>query len=209
MRVRKVFLFRHLPTVSDDDPLRGTLLSGPELVHEDLSPHVGPVRSWLQSAISGRPFSVLRRDDSLRCVETARAIAAAVGCHDVRLSEALRPRHWGAWAGRPWSDVAEYLGGLKKTDRRKFRPPGGESWHQLDSRVRPVLWHSIDVGEGNIGFVSHMSTIRAMLACMIGPEDSLKVSLDPGGFIEIEPVEEGGWAIVGDGIRNPPKPSGP
>jgi broad specificity phosphatase PhoE len=203
--VNRIFFFRHLPTVSDDDPASGTLLSGPELDAEPLSSRAEEVGNWIRGQISGRCISVIRRDDSVRCVLTAARIAHAVSCYDIRSAEmALHPRRWGALTGKRWADVEPILSSMNMSQRRKYRPDGGESWMDVEGRLRRPLLSCISSGEGNIAFVSHHSIVRVGAGILVGPKAATEVSVRPGGFVELVRAEHrGDWKI--HRIENPPE----
>jgi broad specificity phosphatase PhoE len=202
--VNRIVLFRHLPTVSDDDPRRGTLLSGPELDGEPLSPRAEAISRWMRGRLGGRAFTTIRRDESVRCVLSAIHLADATACDDIRAAEkALRPRRWGALAGHRWSDVEPILAAKTPTARRKYRPDGGESWMDVEARLRPPLFNFIGHGQGNIAIVSHQSVLRVALGILVGFKEAIGTAVSPGGFVELEHADtEAGWSIAR--VENPP-----
>jgi probable phosphoglycerate mutase len=82
-------------------------------------------------------------------VETAR-IAFDGRNLDARLLPGLRERNLGAWEGRLWKEVAESVPeeALIYKKEPAFRPPGGESWHELQARMTAALQQILSAHPG-------------------------------------------------------------
>lgn len=95
---------------------------------------------------------------ALRCRQTAQALA-------------LEPEHlpdlweqdFGAWE-QPGIRIPD-LGPLPLAELAAHRPPGGESFLDMASRVQPVL----RTARGRTAIIAHAGTARAALAMVIGP----------------------------------------
>lgn len=192
----RILLFRHLPTVSDDDPELGTLLSGPSQDLEDLSPRAEAIGNWLRGgALGGRKIDVIHHDSSVRCVRSAKIVADIVVCLSVFQEDfALRPRRWGNLTGHRWEEVAQVLAGKSIGDRRRYRPPNGESWMDVERRLRAPLVRLVDGGSRSVAIFSHNSIVRIAVGLLVGFEAAVELDLNPGGFVEI--ARDGlGWKI--------------
>ena len=192
----RIFLFRHLPTVSDDDSSLGTLLSGPDQDAEKLSPRADAIGNWLRGGtLGGRKIDVIHHDSSVRCVRSSEIVAGVVGCLNVLQEDrALRPRRWGDLTGHRWEEVAQVLAQKSIRDRRRYCPPNGESWMDVERRLRAPLMKFVNSGAKSIGVVSHKSIIRIAVGLLVSFEAAVELDLNPGGFVEI--VRDGlGWKI--------------
>jgi broad specificity phosphatase PhoE len=196
-----MLLIRHLPTVSDDDPKTRTLLSGPELDDERLSPRAEPVGAWMRGVLGGRRVERIRHDSSVRCVLTATHVSHATGCHDIFEDPALRPRRWGALAGHPWAELEDIFKGMSLNDRRSYRPSGGQSWMDLEGVVMPAVHKYLGSTSGTVAIVSHLSVLRVIVGGAVGYREALETQVDPGGFADLA-FEGGRWVV--EKITNPP-----
>jgi broad specificity phosphatase PhoE len=192
----RILLFRHLPTVSDDDPELGTLLSGPGQDPEELSPRADAIGNWLRGgALGGRKIDVIHHDSSVRCVRSAEIVAGVVGCMNVFQEDfALRPRRWGDLTGHRWEEVAQVLAQKSIRDRRRYCPPNGESWMDVERRLRGPLMKFVGSGAKSVAVFSHKSIIRIAVGLLIGLDAAVGLDLNPGGFVEIV-RDELGWKI--------------
>ena len=92
-----------------------------------------------------------------RAVETATAIATALGC-GVEVEARLVEMDYGEWDQRSFGDLpAEDLARWRKD--ATFAPPGGESLIAVGARVGP--WCASLVGGPTVIAVSHVSPIKA------------------------------------------------
>ncbi len=92
-----------------------------------------------------------------RAVETATAIATALGC-GVEVEDRLVEMDYGEWDERSFGDFpAEDLARWRRD--ASFAPPGGESLIDVGARVGP--WCASLVGVETVIAVSHVSPIKA------------------------------------------------
>ena len=97
-----------------------------------------------------------------RALETARILGLTPE-PDERLIE----MDWGAWEGRRLADLRRELGEAMAANERRgldFRPSGGESPRDVQSRLGPLLQQ---VSEPTI-FVTHKGVLRALYALASG-----------------------------------------
>jgi probable phosphoglycerate mutase len=104
------------------------------------------------------PAAILS-SDLLRAFETATAIAAATGL-DLRATELLQERNFGALRGRAYDDLG--FDPLATTDA----PPGGESVAEFEARVARAFGEILAVRAalaGDLVVVTHGLVIRTLL----------------------------------------------
>lgn len=108
--------------------------------------------------------------DLVRCLETARIIGARCSMDPIALPE-LREVSLGAWEGKRFdavraADPHEFQRRGENID--DHRPPGGESFDDLQRRVWPVF---TNLGSGlhrSILMVTHAGVIRVLLCRLLG-----------------------------------------
>jgi alpha-ribazole phosphatase len=108
--------------------------------------------------------------DLTRCLETARIIAARCSLEPQALPE-LREISLGEWEGRRFDAV-------RAADPHEFqrrgeqiaehRPPGGESFNDLQHRVWPVFTKLASGAPQAILLVTHAGVIRVLLCRLLG-----------------------------------------
>lgn len=141
-----------------------------------------------------------------RTTQTAAAIAAAgLGMPEPVIEPELREQHFGDWQGMRydefWSD--------RDPDQNRFwlapaheRPPGGESFADLITRVAPAIDRVVDTHAGrDIVAVAHGGTIRAAAALALGlePENALRFAVDNLSITRIDHVRSptlDSWRVV-------------
>src|SRR6266702_6273723 len=73
-----------------------------------------------------------------RAVFTAEALANALDLPSIELS-GLEERSFGDWDNWEWPQIAAELDKLTTEERYAFVPPNGESWQQMEERLRTAL----------------------------------------------------------------------
>lgn len=109
------------------------------------------------------PYRVISSDLS-RCLRLARAIDP-----DALALPELREQHMGAWDGRTWADLtASDPAGTTAywDDYVHARPPGGESYGDLYTRV--TRWWDAQDLDGRVVLVTHIGVIRALFCHWLG-----------------------------------------
>lgn len=123
----------------------------------------------------------------VRCAELADQISTAHGSQPT-YHDGLKEMDFGVWEGLRWDDVPVDELNQWANDLLHARPHGGESVHQMQTRVLAVLeengaWHT----ERSTLVVTHAGVIRAVLD-HVGVRDAW-VTQTPYG---------GGWMISAD-----------
>jgi len=104
-----------------------------------------------------------------RSIETARPIAARVGC-DIEVRESLGEFHFGSWAGRNFTDLEGAEGWSEFNTRRSDgRAPGGESMSEVQNRILTELGRIRSCHpESTVAVVSHGDVLKAAIAHVLG-----------------------------------------
>ncbi|NCF35887.1 MAG: histidine phosphatase family protein [Gammaproteobacteria bacterium] len=100
----------------------------------------------------------------------ARQTAELLGLKDVLLEPALIEMNWGDWEGKILKPLRRKLGDSMRDNEsrgRDFRPPGGESPRQVQSRLRPWL-RQVAASERDSAAVVHKGIIRCIYALASG-----------------------------------------
>jgi probable phosphoglycerate mutase len=138
-----------------------------------------------------------------RCMRLAELIAASVGSAadvPVHAEPDLIECDFGAWEGLTFAEVSqrwpvELDAWLAST---RVAPPGGESFEEVDVRVRRAVarWHQ-RAPEGTVVVVSHVSPIKLILRDALAAGDALlhRLYLDPGGLSIVDMWPDGGVAV--------------
>jgi alpha-ribazole phosphatase len=107
--------------------------------------------------------------DLARAVESARILFNG-RTTDVRTCQELREIHLGAWDGLPRSYVRENhpdLWRARGVDPAGFRPPGGESFADLEQRVLPHIIRIVEESQGPVCIVTHAGVIRVLICRLL------------------------------------------
>ncbi len=102
----------------------------------------------------------------VRAVETARVLSGRAPEIDRRLIE----MDWGEWEGRRLADLRAELGEEMAANEAAgidFRPPGGESPREVQSRLRDWLTDVVEIGEPMVA-VAHHGVLRALFSMATG-----------------------------------------
>jgi alpha-ribazole phosphatase len=111
------------------------------------------------------PVELIITSPLQRTRQLAEHLAQARHCElhsDARLME----KHFGAWEGKAWDDIARSEIDAWAADISGHAPPGGESAQQLMRRVQTCLRDVTQLPQQNIALVAHGGSIRALLAQM-------------------------------------------
>lgn len=134
---------------------------------------------YLRSAF---PDALVISSPLTRAHQTASAVSA-----DVVVDERFIELDYGQWDGIALTDVDAQSWADWRADP-SFRPPGGETLVELDSRVRPALDEISDRAQhGHVIVVSHVSPIKSGItwALGVGPEVSWRCQLDRASICRI------------------------
>ena len=117
--------------------------------------------------LHGQPIEAIYASPAKRTLTTAQTLASTL---DLPIHErpALRERVFGIWEGLYFHEIeSAYPDEYRqwKTDKSGFKPEGGESIHDLSSRLQAELQNIINTHAGKtIAIVSHVGPIRAAVA---------------------------------------------
>lgn len=98
----------------------------------------------------------------LRARHTAEIIGDSLGLSVAVLPE-LSERDWGEWAGQTWDDIEAKLQTMDLAERYTFVPPKGESWQQMEERLRLALQKVSDSAVKVVAVVTHGGALRALM----------------------------------------------
>jgi probable phosphoglycerate mutase len=119
----------------------------------------------LRHDLTDVPFRRVYCRDLRRCRETARIIAGQQG-RSLRPLRTLREIALGAWDGLPMADIRRRHPGeyeRRGQDILAYRPPGGESFGDLQKRVLPTVLEVLQREQGPILMVGHAGVNRVVL----------------------------------------------
>jgi len=94
----------------------------------------------------------------------------SVKCLDIIIEKNLREKSWGIFEGKERKKFLDHPFFMIHSDidrRYKNRPPKGESHHDLELRVRPIIKKILESKNENILIVSHSGTIRTILRYLL------------------------------------------
>lgn len=125
--------------------------------------------AWWRERLRHIGFSRIVTSDLIRARETADIIA---GRNRQRIEPlaALREIHLGDWENRLFSEIQETAPELWSARGRNlggFRPPGGESFEDLQRRVVPVARNLFSENGENILMVAHAGVNRVILGDLL------------------------------------------
>lgn len=97
-----------------------------------------------------------------RAIETARIVGQPLGLKPTVITD-LRERNWGDWNGEPWSEIEAKIKDKTLNDRYTFVPPHGESWEQMEQRLKRAVDKVAQSAIGNVMIVTHGGALRAIV----------------------------------------------
>ena len=106
----------------------------------------------------------------------------------VQVDARLMEKHFGAWEGRAWDDIARCEVDAWAADIMGYAPKGGESAQQVLLRVKTFMQDITQLHQQNIALVTHGGTLRAILALLadIPLTDTLGWEIDYGAVIGVQ-----------------------
>ncbi|MDL9935552.1 histidine phosphatase family protein [Gordonia sp. ABSL1-1] len=202
--VRRLILLRHGQTEYN----AGSRMQGQ--LDTDLSDlGVAQARNAAQELAKRSPLYI-RSSDLRRARDTAEALAAAVGQHEVDTDVRLRETHLGEWQGMTHLEVDDVMPSARAIwrDDATWPPPGGESRVDVAVRATPVVdelieslpeWGSGANPEAPVVLVAHGGVIAAMTAALL----ALPVEKWPvfGGLANTSWVQLSGHGVPGAAPR--------
>jgi alpha-ribazole phosphatase len=189
MRVTELILIRHAPVAA------GMGLAG----RRDIDAQVPDANAMALLAHAVGQIDAIITSPARRCCQTAEALfGQQARPHDARLWE----QDFGAWEGCAPTDMPD-LGALNRAQLAAHRPPGGESFLQMQARMAPAL-ADIAARGGRIAVVAHAGTVRAALGIALGqPEAGLAFDVAPLSRTYLTALPDGVWAVRGVNVPAP------
>jgi broad specificity phosphatase PhoE len=122
-----------------------------------------------------------------RAIETATIIANGLQM-SWSVLQGLRERNWGMWEGKPWEEIKAVLDPMSLEERYLFTPPDGESWKQLDERLKTAIDSIIAGSEEAVAIVTHEGALRALVTLLNNApkETSFHLHFDNGSVTVID-----------------------
>ncbi len=159
-----ILLIRHGQTASNRDGLLVGRIDPPLTELGDAQ------AERLGERLQGSNPSFILSSPLSRARQTADAIAASTGL-TVEIEERLIEMNYGEWDGMPIADVPIDVWRQWRSDP-DFKPPGGESLHDVSSRVGSLMGELL-LSDDLAIVVSHVSPIKAALTWALGAPDQM------------------------------------
>ena len=114
-----------------------------------------------------RKYSVGRIYSSpeTRAIETTEIVGTSVN-KPIEVILELVERNWGQWGGRNWEEIENELKRMTIEERYIFIPPSGESWKEMDDRLKKVIERITNGKEENVAIITHEGTLRALVTLL-------------------------------------------
>lgn len=118
------------------------------------------IKKTANSLIKYNPKSVYSSPEK-RTIQSAEIIAKSLKVKINILNE-FKERNWGDWEGKPWEEIKKVLDPMTLEERFKFVPPGGESWQQMEERIKKGSEKVIDQNL-DAAIVTHAGKLRGLM----------------------------------------------
>lgn len=109
------------------------------------------------------PLELIITSPLLRARRLAEFLAQTQRC-ELRSDARLMEKHFGAWEGQAWDDIARNEIDAWANDVMGYAPEGGETAQQVMQRVQSFIRDIARLPQQHIALVAHGGSIRAMLA---------------------------------------------
>ena len=153
---KKLILIRHAPVVSD-----GLFYGSRDVACRCLTiEEIEKIRANLPDNFN------LYVSSANRCLKTADYLFPSI---KPLAFDSLREQNFGSWEGIPYEKIPN-IGTLSSTELAYFRPPKGESFNDMSSRVNLVVNEILEKTDNqeNSVIVAHGGTIRAVISNLVG-----------------------------------------
>ena len=191
--VTRWWWMRHAPVPGPEDLIKGKL---------DLPSDTSDSAAFAAQAARLPKGAAVVTSSRLRCRQTfAALVAAGLDVRPPEIEEGFDEQDFGTLAGRTWSELKREAHPELESlwaDPAHTKVPGGESFADLVTRVRPAIARvaARHVG-GDIVVVAHGGTIRAALAVALGltPAQALLCSVGTLSLTRIDSIGAA-WQVV-------------
>ncbi|PIN74534.1 hypothetical protein COV18_06550 [Candidatus Woesearchaeota archaeon CG10_big_fil_rev_8_21_14_0_10_37_12] len=97
-------------------------------------------------------------------------------------------RDWGDWEGKTWNEIKETLDKLPLDERHSFVPPNGESWQQMEDRLKKALEEITRTNHPAACIVTHSGVLRALMRILKDAplEEGIAYDFDNGSITIFE-----------------------
>ncbi len=107
-----------------------------------------------------------------RAVETADIIAKELNLR-LEVLKGFAERNWGEWEGRSWPEIEKVLAPMSLEERYNFVPPEGESWREMEARLKEGLSAITNQQYSSVAAVTHEGALRGLMPLLHNsPRDS-------------------------------------
>jgi broad specificity phosphatase PhoE len=81
----------------------------------------------------------------------------------LELLDNIQERSWGDWENKTWLEIKEILDLMTLEERFTFIPPNGESWQQMEKRLKDAIQNLIRNGKQSVCVVIHGGALRGLI----------------------------------------------
>ncbi len=127
----------------------------------------------VSKALEAEGVTVVYSSPEYRAKESAEILGKMLHVKVVTLGE-LAERNWGKWEQRTWPKIKADLTKMSLEERYNFAPPNGESWKQMEQRLKQAL-QTIQANNGTPVIVTHMGALRGLMPILL--EEKLEVGI--------------------------------
>ncbi len=160
----KIYLIRHGHICSGE---KGRYIGKTDIPLSALG--ISQINSLIQNTLPGS-FEAVFASDLARSRESARIIANHTGTQ-LTVLPTLREIDLGCWDGLTVQEVKKHFPGeyeKRGLNLADYRPPGGESFRDVQKRIIPVFNRLTESTRGDILIVGHAGVNRAIICHLTG-----------------------------------------
>src|SRR3989344_5334759 len=129
------------------------------------------------SVLRGNKIEKVYCSPEKRAEQSARIIVD--GLHlSLEILDGLKERNWGNWNGKPWNEIKNKLDKMCLEERYNFIPPQGESWKQMEERLKNDLKTITSGKEKCVCIVTHAGVLRGLMPILKNEELSISLKYD-------------------------------
>lgn len=140
----------------------------------------------LASVCKAQKIEKLFSSPAKRALETTQWINEKLNVATSVLPD-LTERRWGKWAGRPWADIHQALSAMTIEQRYTFIPPDGESWQQMEARLRNVLSNLVSQSLDRLAVITHGGVLSGLMHVIqpLSKEQTIALQFDNASITTI------------------------
>lgn len=145
-----------------------------------------------------------------RAIESAEILGKKLNLEPIILEE-FRERNWGKWEGKNWDWIKQKLDKMGLDERYTFVPPDGESWKQMERRLKnglsKIISHKFSQKgefskenplEAVVAVVTHGGAMRGLMPILknLPKEESFKYDFENGEAVIVNIDSEYVFSIL-------------